>query len=203
VAFAAGTDPEGVTPGTVPRVAAAKGPGRRASRRVPDDGTDRIKTVARNRRARHDYDILETYECGLALQGSEVKSLRAGRVTLADAYARVEGGEAWLLGVHIPPYEHAAGFGAHDPERRRKLLMHRDEIDELMGQTQQKALTLVPLSIYFKEGRAKVELALAKGRRLYDKRHAIATRDAERDAAREARFAAGKSVGRGARKEYD
>ena len=149
--------------GTVRRVAAAKGPGRRAARRVPDDGTDRIKTVARNRRARHEYDILETYECGLALQGSEVKSLRAGRVTLADAYARVEGGEAWLLGVHIPPYEHAAGFGAHDPERRRKLLLHRDQIDELMGQTQQKALTLVPLSIYFKDGRAKVELALARG----------------------------------------
>ena len=184
-------------------MAAAKGPGRRAARRVPDDGTDRIKTVARNRRARHEYDILETYECGIALQGSEVKSLRAGRVTLADAYARVEGGEAWLLGVHIPPYEHAAGFGAHDPERRRKLLLHRDQIDELMGQTQQKALTLVPLSVYFKDGRAKVELALARGRRLYDKRHAIAARDAERDAAREARSAAGKSVGRGARKEYD
>jgi len=185
-------------------MAAAKGPGRRGHKRAPvDDASDRIRTVARNRRARHEFDILETYECGLALQGSEVKSLRAGRVTLADAYARVEGGEAWLLGVHIPPYEHAAGFGAHDPERRRKLLMHRDEIDELMGQTQQKALTLVPLSIYFKDGRAKVELALARGRRLYDKRHAIATRDAERDAAREARGAAGKSVGRGARKEYD
>ena len=127
-----------------------------------------------------------------------MKSLRAGRVTLADAYARVEDGEAWLLGVHIPPYEHAGGFGAHDPERRRKLLLHREQIDELMGQTQQQSLTLVPLSIYFKDGRAKVELALAQGRRLYDKRHAIATRDAEREAAREARAAAGKSVGRGA-----
>ena len=130
--------------------------------------------------------------------GSEVKSLRAGRVTLADAYARVEGGEAWLLGVHIPPYEHAAGFGAHDPERRRKLLLHRDQIDELMGQTQQKALTLVPLSIYFKDGRAKVELALAQGRRLLRQaprhRHA-ATRSATPSARR---LAAGKSVGRGA-----
>jgi len=180
---------------------AAKGPGRTAKRRAPDDGSDRFRTVARNRRARHEYDILETFECGIALQGSEVKSLRAGRVTLADAYARVEGGEAWLLGVHIPPYEHAAGFGAHEPERRRKLLLHRGEIDELMGKTQQQSLTLVPLSIYFKDGRAKVELALAKGRRLYDKRHAIASRDAERDAAREARSAAGKHVARGASRE--
>jgi len=179
----------------------AKGPGRRAPR--PPAGDDRLKTVARNRRARHEYDIIEVYECGIALQGSEVKSLRAGRVTLADAYARVEGGEAWLLGVHIPPYEHAAGFGAHDPERRRKLLLHRGEIDELTGRTQQQSLTLVPLSIYFKEGRAKVELALAKGRRLYDKRHAIARRDAEREAAREARSAAGKSVGRGASHERE
>ncbi len=159
--------------------------------------------MARNRRARHDYDILETFECGLALQGSEVKSLREGRVTLADAYARVEEGEAWLLGVHIPPYAHAAGFGAHDPERRRKLLLHRREIDELMGKTQQQALTLVPLSIYFKDGRAKVELALARGRRLYDKRHAIAARDADREASREASRAAGKSVGRGASRERD
>jgi SsrA-binding protein len=159
--------------------------------------------VARNRRARHEYDILETFECGVVLQGSEVKSLRAGRVSLADAYARVEGGEAWLLGVHIPPYEHAAGFGAHDPDRRRKLLLHRGEIDELMGRTQQQSLTLVPLSIYFKDGRAKVELALARGRRLYDKRHAIASRDAEREAAREAAHAAGKGVARGARRERD
>jgi len=179
----------------------AKGPGRRAPRERAAD--DRVKTVARNRRARHAYDIVEVYECGIALQGSEVKSLRAGRVTLADAYARIEGGEAWLLGVHIPPYEHAAGFGAHDPERRRKLLLHRGEIDELTGRTQQQSLTLVPLSVYFKDGHAKVELALAKGRRLYDKRHAIARRDAEREAAREARGAAGKSVARGASRERE
>jgi SsrA-binding protein len=179
-------------------VAAAKGPGRRGHKTAtPSAEADRIRTVARNRRARHDYDILDTFECGVALQGSEVKSLRAGRVTLADAYARVEGGEAWLLGVHIPPYVHAAGFGAHDPERRRKLLLHRREIDELMGKTQQQALTLVPLSIYFKDGRAKVELALARGRRLY------AERDADRDAQREASRAAGKSVGRGASRERD
>jgi SsrA-binding protein len=182
---------------------AAKGPGRTAKRATADPDAERIRTVARNRRARHDYDILETFECGIALQGSEVKSLRAGRVTLADAYARVEEGEAWLLGVHIPPYEHAAGFGAHEPERRRKLLLHRAEIDELFGRTQQQALTLVPLSIYFKDGRAKVELALARGRRLYDKRHVIAARDAEREAGREAAWAAGKSVARGARRERD
>jgi SsrA-binding protein len=182
-------------------VAAAKGPGRRAPRRDARGEGDGTKTVARNRRARHEYDILETYECGLELRGSEVKSLRAGRVTLADAYARVEGGEAWLLGVHIPSYEHAGAFGTHDPDRRRKLLLHREQIDELTGRTQQQSLTLVPLSIYFKNGRAKLELALARGRRLYDKRHAIATRDAEREAAREARAAAGKGSARGASRE--
>jgi len=186
-----------------PHVAAAKGPGRRSrrSKRETEDG--RYRTVARNRRARHDYDILETFECGIALQGSEVKSLRAGRVTLADSYARVEQGEAWLLGVHVPPYENASGFGAHDPDRRRKLLLHRSQIDELLGRTQQQSLTLVPLSIYFKDGRAKVELALARGRRLYDKRHAIAARDAEREAAREAARATGRGTSRGSRRELE
>ena len=158
--------------------------------------------MARNRRARHEYDILETFECGIALQGSEVKSLRAGRVSLQDSYARIERGEAWLLGVHIPPYEHASGFGAHDPDRPRKLLLHRSQIDELMGRTQQQSLTLVPLSVYFKEGRAKVELALARGRRLYDKRRAIANREADREAAREMSRATGRSAPRGARREY-
>jgi SsrA-binding protein len=105
--------------------------------------------------------------------------------------------------MHIPPWQYSTGFGSHDPDRKRKLLLHRAQIDELVGKTQQQSLTLIPASLYFRDGRAKVELALAKGRRLYDKRHAIATRDAERDAEREARFAAGKSVGRGARKEYD
>jgi SsrA-binding protein len=146
--------------------------------------------VASNRRARHDYDILETVECGLVLQGSEVKSLRAGRVSLQDTYARVIDGEMWLFGLHIPPYAQATGFGAHDPDRKRKLLLHRRQIDEWMGRTQQQSLTLVPLSVFFRDGRAKVELALARGRRLYDKRHAIATRDAAREAAREARAAA-------------
>jgi SsrA-binding protein len=162
---------------------AAKGPGRRAPRSHsgPSQG---YRQVARNRRARHDYEILDVFECGIALQGSEVKSLRAGRVALQDAYARIERGEAWLLGVHIPPYEHATGFGAHDPDRPRKLLLHRAQIDELLGKTQQQSLTLIPVSLYFRDGKCKVQLALAKGRRLYDKRNVIMARDAEREAAR-------------------
>jgi SsrA-binding protein len=153
------------------------------------DGRDPGRPVASNRRARHDYEILDTVECGIVLQGSEVKSLRGGRIALQDSYARVIDGEVWLFGVHVPPYAQANGFGAHDPDRRRKLLLHRRQIDEWMGRSQQQSLTMVPLSIYFKDGRAKVELALAKGRRQYDKRHAIAARDASREAAREARAA--------------
>ncbi len=147
------------------------------------------RVVATNRRARHDYDLLETYECGIVLQGSEVKSLRTGRAQLTDAYARVSDGEVWLVGMHIPPWQFASGFGAHDPDRRRKLLLHRAQIDELLGRTQQQALTLIPVRLYFKDGRAKVELALAKGRRLYDKRRALAAREAEREAARVASHA--------------
>jgi SsrA-binding protein len=148
---------------------------------APDDGR---RIVAQNRRVRHDYSVLDTFECGLALQGSEVKSLREGRAQLRDAYARVERGEVWLHGVHVPPYAFAQGFGSHDPDRPRKLLLHRREIDELLGRTQQESLTLVPMSLYFRDGRAKVELALARGRKTYDKRHAIAARDAAREAAR-------------------
>jgi len=147
------------------------------------------RVVATNRRARYDYDILETYECGIVLQGSEVKSLRTGRAQLNDAYARVSNGEVWLFGVHIPPWQFATGFGAHDPDRRRKLLLHRGQIDELVGRTQQQALTLVPTKLYFKNGIAKVELALARGRRLYDKRRVLAAREAEREAARMVRSA--------------
>ena len=142
------------------------------------------KVVASNRRARHDYDILETFECGIVLTGSEVKSIRDGKIQLKDSFARVQDGEVWLHGVHISPYAFAHGPSAHDPDRSRKLLLHRAEIDELMGRTQQEALTLVPLSVYFKDGRAKIELGLAKGRRRYDKRQAIATRDAAREAER-------------------
>ena len=155
---------------------------RAAAREAAGRSGDR--TVASNRRARHEYDIFETFECGIALQGSEVKSLREGKAQLSDSYARVADGELWLFGMHIPPWQFASGFGAHDPDRRRKLLLHRGQIDELLGRTQQQALTLVPLSVYFRDGRAKVLLALAKGRRLHDKRQAIMTREAEREALR-------------------
>jgi SsrA-binding protein len=146
--------------------------------------------VAVNRKARHDFDVLDTFECGLVLAGAEVKSLRDGKVQLRDAFARVIDDEVWLYGVHVSPYTHAAGFGAVDPDRRRKLLLHRAEIDELRERTTQDPLTLVPLSIYFKDGRAKLELALARGRKLYDKRHAIAARDARRESERAGRVAA-------------
>jgi SsrA-binding protein len=140
--------------------------------------------VAQNRRARHDYDILDVFEAGLVLIGSEVKSLREGKLQLKDSYARIEQGEAWLFGVHIPPYIHAAGFGAHEPERKRKLLLHHREIEELKARSQQESLTIVPLSVYFDKGRAKVEIALARGRHTYDKRRALAERDAKREADR-------------------
>ncbi len=122
-----------------------------------------VKVVASNRRARHDYLVLDTIECGLVLVGSEVKSLRDAKVQLGDAYARVERGELWLHNMHIAAYEHASGFGAHAVDRPRKLLAHRNEIERLGAKVAQDHLTLVPLSLYFKEGRAKIELALAKG----------------------------------------
>ncbi len=139
------------------------------------------RPVAQNRKARHDFDVIETLECGIALKGSEVKSIRDGKVQLRDAYARVDGGEVWLHGVHVSPYAMATGFGTSDPERPRKLLLHRRQIDDLRTRTQQDSLALVPLSVYFKDGRAKVELAVARGRKTYDKRHAIAARDAARE----------------------
>lgn len=142
------------------------------------------RPVAQNRRARHDYDIVETFECGIALQGSEVKSIRDAKVQLRDAFARVDGRDVWLHGVHVSPYAQATGFGVPDPDRARKLLLHRREIDDIRARTQQDGLALVPLAIYFKDGRAKVELALARGRKTYDKRHAIAARDADREMAR-------------------
>ena len=158
----------------------SRGGSAKAAKRPPE----RYRRVAQNRRARHDYDLLETFEAGIVLQGGEVKSLREGKAALRDAYARVDGGEVWLVGAYVAPYEYAKGFGSHDPDRPRKLLMHRRQIDELVGKTKQQSLTLVPLSIYFRDGRAKVEIALARGRRSYDKRRAIADRDAEREAAR-------------------
>jgi SsrA-binding protein len=148
---------------------------------MPPKGT---KVVAQNRKARHDFTILETFECGIALKGAEVKSLRLGQVQLRDSFARVDDGELWLHGVHVAPYSYATGFGAVDPDRTRKLLAHRREINEMAARTQQDSLTLVPLAIYFKDGRAKIELGLARGRHTYDKRHAIAERDASREADR-------------------
>jgi SsrA-binding protein len=142
------------------------------------------RPVAQNRRARHDYDIIETYEAGIVLAGSEVKSLRQGKAQLRDSYARVIEGEVWIFGMHVPPYAFASGFGATDPDRRRKLLLHHRQIDELNRRTTQDSFTLVPLSVYFKDGRAKVSLALARGRKRYDKRHALAARDADLEARR-------------------
>jgi SsrA-binding protein len=137
------------------------------------------RVVIRNRRARYDYEVLDRFECGIVLAGPEVKSLREGRGNLQDAYARVEDGEVWLHGMHISPY--AFSRAELDPARRRKLLLHRRQIEELAYQTGQRGVTLVPLQLYFKDGRAKVELAVARGKRRYDKRAAIAEREAKRE----------------------
>ena len=138
------------------------------------------KVIARNRRARHDYHIDEVVEAGLVLTGTEVKSLRAGRASLTDGFGQVTDGEAWLHGVHIPEYT-LGTWTNHEPRRTRKLLMHRKEIDRLAASTRERGLTLIPLSLYFKDGRAKVELGLARGKRSYDKRHDLAERDAARE----------------------
>jgi len=151
------------------------------SARPGSDGD--LRPVATNRRARHEYWIEETHEAGIALTGTEVKSLRAGHVNLADAFARVEGGEAWLHHLHISPYEQG-NIQNHDPMRTRKLLLHKREILRLGARVQQRGYTLVPLRIYFRRGVAKVELGLARGRHTYDKRERIAERDAERRIAR-------------------
>lgn len=137
------------------------------------------KTIAENRRARRDYELLERFEAGLVLTGSEVKSVRAGKVQLGQAYADLRGDEAWLIGVSIAEYPGAAAFG-HAPDRDRKLLLHRRELDSLAGKVREKGLTLVPLRMYLKDGRVKVELALARGRERADKRRLIAERDAQR-----------------------
>lgn len=142
------------------------------------------RTVVTNRRARHEFHVEETYEAGLVLTGSEVKALRAGRASLQDAYARFQGGEAWLVNMHISPYEKAGPFG-HDPTRPRKLLLHRSELRRLVGKVQQRGYTLIPLRVYFNErGFAKVELGLARGKRQVDRRAEIARREAEREIAR-------------------
>ena len=142
------------------------------------------KLISENRRARHDYHFLERFEAGLALQGSEVKSLRLGHAILQRAYADARDGELWLVGLHIPPYEQAS-IAPHDPDRARKLLLHRREIDRLSSQVAEKGLTIVPTRLYFKDGRAKVELALARGKEGRDKRRDIADRESKRRIERE------------------
>jgi len=141
------------------------------------------KVVIDNRKARHDFHILETFEAGMALQGTEVKSLRGGKANLNDAYARIENGEVFLYNMHISPYEQGNRFN-HDPKRTRKLLMHKYEINKLFANVREKGLTLVPVKIYFSRGRAKTELALAQGKKLYDKRQDMAAKDAKREMAR-------------------
>ncbi len=142
--------------------------------------SEQVKVVATNRRARRNYTIAETFEAGLVLMGSEVKSLRESKVELKDAYADIRGGEAFLVGAFIGPYEFARD-GGHEPERERKLLLHRSEIDRVAGQVAEKGLTLIPLQVYFKDGKAKVELGLAKGKSTYDKRQSLRDREHERE----------------------
>jgi SsrA-binding protein len=145
-------------------------------------GSGRAGPTINNRRARYDYFVLDTYEAGIMLAGAEVKSIREGKSNLTDAYGRVQNGEVWLHGMHISPYEYSRG--ELDPIRPRKLLLHHREIDAIARATADKGATIVPLRLYFKEGRVKIELAVAKGKRSYDKRHAIAERDAHREADR-------------------
>ncbi|MEW6264712.1 MAG: SsrA-binding protein SmpB [Thermodesulfobacteriota bacterium] len=142
-----------------------------------------VKVICRNKRARHEYELGDRFEAGLVLTGTEVKSLRLGKANLTDAYARIEDGEAWLIKAHISPYPFAY-YGNHEPERRRKLLLHRKELKKLYGRTQERGQSLVPLAIYFKRGKAKVELALARGKRAYDKRQDVKRREADREMAR-------------------
>jgi SsrA-binding protein len=139
--------------------------------------------IARNRRARHDYHIEDEFEGGLVLTGTEVKSLRAGRASLTDGFAQITDGEMWLHGVHIPEYAQGT-WTNHEPRRPRKVLLHRREIDRLARQTAERGLTIIPLALYFKDGKVKVELALARGKRTYDKRHDLAERDAAREVER-------------------
>jgi SsrA-binding protein len=146
--------------------------------------TENIKVVATNRKAGFEYFLMERFEAGLSLQGSEIKSIRAGQISLAEAYVNIENEEAWLVESHIAPYEQANRMN-HDPKRPRRLLLHKKEIRELWNAVRQKGVTIVPIRVYLKEGRAKLEIAIAKGKQLHDKRHAIAQRDQERELRRE------------------
>lgn len=145
-----------------------------------------IKVVAKNRKASHEYFLLERYEAGIALMGSEIKSIRAGQISLKEAYVRVDGQEAWLMDAHVAPYDQAS-YNNHEPRRPRKLLLHRSEIRRLWDDVRQKGVTIIPLRVYLKDGLAKVEIAVAKGKKLYDKRQDIAKRDAEREIERQLR----------------
>lgn len=145
-----------------------------------------IKIVATNRKASHEYFLLERYEAGIALQGSEIKSIRMSRISLAEAFVRVDGSQAWLEDAHIAPYEHAGSYG-HEPRRSRRLLLHKKEIRKLWNEVRQKGVTIVATRVYLKNGRAKVEIAVAKGKKLYDKRDTIAKREVERELARQER----------------
>ncbi|WP_420637490.1 SsrA-binding protein SmpB [Candidatus Poriferisocius sp.] len=164
------------------------------SKGQPQRRQDGSTVVATNRRARRDYDILDEFEAGLVLAGSEVKSLRESTVTLAESYARMDDGELWLQSLHIAPYRHAGTSTGHDPDRPKKLLLHRGELNRIKARLDQDRLTVVPLVLYFKQGRAKMLIGLARGRRKGDKRQAIA----EQDAQREARHALGRATTAGA-----
>jgi SsrA-binding protein len=143
-----------------------------------------IKIISDNRQARFRYEILDTYEAGIELKGTEVKSIRLGKVNLRDGYALVRNGEVWLLNAHVSPYEQASQYFNHDPLRTRKLLLHRQEIRKLIGKVEEKGLTLVPLKMYFKNGRVKVTIGLGKGKKIYDKRESLKQKQATREVAR-------------------
>ena len=151
-----------------------------AKKPKPADEKDDTQPIADNRKAFHDYHILETFEAGIALLGTEVKGIREGQANLRDSFARVEGGEVWLFNVHINPYSHR-GYVDHDPKRKRRLLLHKAEIRKLIGKTVEKGLTLVPTRLYFKNGKVKVALALAKGKQAHDKRETIKRREIDRE----------------------
>jgi len=144
------------------------------------------KIVATNRKAKHDYFLFDHLEAGIVLHGSEIKSIRAGRISVKEAFVQIDGKEAWLMDAHIAPYEQASYFN-HEPRRPRKLLLNRREIDHLWDEVRKKGITIIPLSVYLKNGRAKIEIAVAKGKKQYDKRQTIAKRDAERDIERQLR----------------
>ena len=148
------------------------------------ENEDFIKVIATNRKARHNYEITSSLEAGLVLQGSEVKSLRAGKASLVDAYGRIRNGELWIIGMHIAQYKEAT-FANHEPTRERKLLLHKQEIKKIKRKVEEKGITLVPLKLYFKNNKAKLELGIARGKRKYDKKVTIAKKDAERDMQRE------------------